>query len=72
MERDLERRQESYVARERAYKCRIDELEDELTSCRSGKTGWMKTDNKIGKLKQMQGQIMGNIDLVQDRTAKIL
>jgi len=72
LERDLERRQESYVARERAFKTRIDELEEEIAALRQEKTGWMKSDGKIGKLKAMQGQIISNIELVQDRTAKIL
>jgi len=34
LERDLERRQESYVARERAFKTRIDELEEEIAALR--------------------------------------
>ena len=93
LEKDLERRQESYVTRERAYKSRIDELEEELTLQRQEKTGWMKSDAKMNKLKQLQGiyrlsliyfsasfysyvlilgQIINNVTLVQDRTAKIL
>lgn len=72
LERDLERRQESYIARERAYKTRIDELEEELMLQRQEKTGWMNTDTKMDKLKQLQGQIVKNVTLVQDRTAKIL
>jgi hypothetical protein len=72
LEKDLERRQESYVTRERAYKARIDELEEELTLQRQEKTGWMKSDVKMNKLKQLQGQIINNVTLVQDRTAKIL
>lgn len=92
LEKDLERRQESYVTRERAYKSRIDELEEELTLQRQEKTGWMKSDVKMNKLKQLQGththtlllstscylylsisgQIINNVTLVQDRTAKIL
>jgi chromosome segregation ATPase len=72
VERDLERRQESYISRERAYKTRIDELEEELTRQRTRKTGWMKTDSKFMKLKTMQGQIVNNVELVQDRTARIL
>lgn len=40
LERDLERRQESYVTRERAYKLRIEELEEELSNQRSEKTGY--------------------------------
>ena len=72
LEKDLERRQESYVARERAYKTRIEELEDELKFQRQEKTGWMKSDTKMGKLKSMQGQIMKNVELVQDRTSRVL
>jgi len=72
LEKDLERRQESYISRERAYKTRIDELEEELTRQRTRKTGWMKTDTKLNKLKLMQNQIVNNVELVQDRTARIL
>ena len=72
VEKDLERRQESYIARERAYKIRIDELEEEVQQSRTEKTGWMKTDSKMQKLKQIQGQILNNVSLVQDRTAKII
>ena len=72
MEKDLERRQESYISRERAYKLRIDELEEELANQRLEKTGWMKSDKNISKLKGMQGQILNNVELVQDRTARIL
>jgi len=72
LERDLERRQESYVSRERAYKTRIEELEEELLSQRQEKTGWMKEDGKMSQLKAIQGQILNNVELVQDRTARIL
>ena len=47
LEKDLERRQESYISRERAYKVRIDELEEELTTQKQSKTGWMKSDTKV-------------------------
>jgi chromosome segregation ATPase len=72
LEKDLERRQESYIERERSYKTRIDELEQEVTLQRQNKTGWMKSNEKIQRLKHMQGQIINNVELVQDRTAKIL
>ena len=72
LEKDLERRQESYISRERAYKARIDELEGEVLSVREQKTGWMKADAKMLKLKKMQGAIMTNVELVQDRAARIL
>lgn len=72
VEDDLKRRQESYIARERGYKARISELEDEISSLKSNKTSWMKSNNKIVALKHIQSEILNNIDLVQDRTAKIL
>eukprot|EP01038_Epipyxis_sp_PR26KG_P015807 gene15807-21411_t len=72
LEKDLERRQESYISRERAYKVRIDELEEELTMQRQSKTGWMQGDAKIGRLRHLQSQILTNVELVQDRTARIL
>eukprot|EP01041_Mallomonas_annulata_P011130 gene11130-23265_t len=72
VEKDLARRQESYITRERAYKARIEELEDEMNHQRQNKTGWMKTDKKMEKLKVMQQQIVNNVELVQDRTARIL
>ena len=72
LEKDVERRQESYISRERAYKVRIDELEEELTSHKQMKTGWMNSDTKISKLKEMQNKILNNVELVQDRTARIM
>lgn len=72
LEKDLERRQESYIVRERAFKTRIEELESELESQRQSKTGWMKSDSKMTKLKGMQQAIIENVELVQDRTAKVL
>lgn len=69
---DIERRQETYIARERAYKQRIDELEEEFNRQKSGKTGWMRTDAKMSSLKHMQHQIVENVELVQDRTAHVL
>jgi hypothetical protein len=72
LEQDIERRQESYIERERKYKQRIDDLEEEFNRQKTDKSGWMKTDAKMSSLKQMQHQIVGNIENVQDRTAHIL
>ena len=44
VEKDLERRQESYVVRERAFRTRIEELESEIEGARDKKTGWMKEE----------------------------
>ena len=72
LEKDLERRQESYVIRERAFKTRIEELEAEIAGARNKKTGWMKNDEQMKKLKAAQKSIIENVELVQDRTAKVL
>lgn len=70
LEKDLERRQESYVTRERDYKTRIQE--QDLLLVRQTKTDWMKSDGKMSKLKSLQGQIIKNVDLVQDQTSRVL
>ena len=72
IEKDLERRQESYVVRERAFKARIEELESEIASSRDKKTGWMKENEQMKKLKAAQKLIIENVELVQDRTSKVL
>ena len=72
LEDELNTSQASYISRERAYKAKIDELEEEINDERHGKSGWMKTDGRMKKLKNMQKQIIDNVELVQDRTSKIL
>lgn len=72
LEKDLERRQESYIARERAYKARIEDLEEELNAQKALKTGWMNLDSKVMKLKNTHSKILDNVELVQERTARIL
>lgn len=72
LEKDLERRQESYVVRERVFKARIEELESEIAHTRDDKTGWMKENEKMKKLKSFQKAIIENVELVQDRTSKVL
>ena len=69
---DLSRSRESYVRRERAYKTRIDELEDELQRLKSNKMQWMASDDKMSNIKGMHKAIQGNVEMVQDRTTKIL
>jgi hypothetical protein len=72
LERMLEARQKSYIERERVWKIRIQELEEELAAQKEAKTGWMKTDVRMKDLKKKQGEILHNVNLVQDRTARIL
>lgn len=72
LENDVDRRQDSYITREKAYKTRINELEEELSQLRQNKVGVINTERKVEKLKAMQNQIINNVDLVQDRTSRIL
>jgi oligoribonuclease (3'-5' exoribonuclease) len=72
LERMLEARQKSYIERERVWKIRINELEEELAAQREEKTGWMRSDTRMKGLKNMQSKILENVELVQDRTARIL
>jgi len=64
--------QENFISRERAYKLRIEELEEESYRKRQEKTGWMKSDPKICQLKAMQSQILSNVAIVQDRFSRII
>ncbi|CAM9225328.1 unnamed protein product [Chrysoparadoxa australica] len=72
MDADLARRQESYIRRERAYNLRVEELEEELAAIKNGKTAWMREDKAMKEIKMMHSTILGNVDMVQDRTAKVL
>lgn len=72
LEEDLRRRQENYILRERAHLAKIEEYEEEIQNYRKQKVGWMNADDKSSKIKMFQQQILENIELVQDRTGKIL
>jgi hypothetical protein len=72
LEAELAKNQEEFVKNERAYKLRIEELEMGIQDQRKEKTGWMKSNEKMTKLKDVQGDILYRVELVQDRTAKIL
>lgn len=72
LEKDLERRNASYAAREEAYKERVAALEEELTSQQKGSGHAKKTDSKLSELKSIQAEILESVELVQDRTARIM
>ena len=46
LERDLDRRQESYITRETIFKSKIEELENEILRYRNEKTAWMDDRSK--------------------------
>ena len=62
----------SYIRRERSFNGRIEELEGELDKVKSGRSAWMTGNSKIEAIREMHSTVMGNIDAVQGRTAKIL
>jgi DNA repair exonuclease SbcCD ATPase subunit len=76
LEKDLERRKASYAAREDAYKERVAALEEELSNQQHGinveSTSWKKADYKLNELKSIQSEILDSVELVQDRTARIM
>lgn len=69
---ELQITQESFISRERAYKIRIDELEEQLAKKRKERIGWMDADPKISDLKKKQAQILSNVALVQDRFSRVV
>ena len=72
LERDLQRRQESYITREREYQLKIEELEASLNIQRQKKTDWMNSDDKLTRFKDMQNQIIKNVESVQEKASKVL
>ena len=72
LERDLQRRQESYITREREYQLKVEELEASLNIQRQKKTDWMNSDDKLTRFKDMQNQIIKNVESVQEKASKVL
>ena len=69
---DLKNSQESFISRERAYKTRMSELEEELAQVKNRKTGWMKTSATLNSLKEIHSEINERVELVQGRTSQIV
>lgn len=73
LEKDLERRKASYASREDAYKERVASLEEELSSQKKGPIHQQKkTESKLQELKAIQSEILESVEMVQDRTARIM
>jgi len=69
LEKDMERRKISYASREEAYKQRIVELEEEI----SNQSFTKKTvDPGLSELKAIKAEILESVEMVQDRTARIM
>lgn len=72
MREDLARSQESFISRERAYRTRIGELEDEFARVKNRKTGWMRSSGLLSQLREAHQSINENVELVQSRTSQIV
>jgi hypothetical protein len=72
LEKDVKRRQESYVMRERRDKEEIDGLQRELHALKSGKKQIIGGEKRMQIVKEMHAQIMKNVDNVQTTTSRIL
>jgi hypothetical protein len=72
LDKDLERRKASYYIREDAYKERVAALEEELVAQNRGSSSGKNSDGKLGELKLIQNEILESVELVQDRTARIM
>ena len=72
LEKDVKRRQESYVMRERRDKEEIDGLQRELQALKSGKKRIIGGEKRMQIVKEMHAQIMKNVDNVQTTTSRIL
>jgi chromosome segregation ATPase len=69
LDKDMERRKISYASREEAYKQRIVELEEEI----SNQSFTKKTvDPGLSELKAIKAEILESVEMVQDRTARIM
>jgi hypothetical protein len=72
LEADLQRRQESYLRRERAYKVHIEEMEEELEAARADRGACLEKDPKMSEIRGMHARILSNVGQVQGRTSRIL
>ena len=72
LEKDVKRRQESYVMRERKDKQEIDGLQRELEALKAGNKQIIGGDKRMKIVKEMHAQIMKNVDNVQTTTSRIL
>lgn len=72
MKEDLKNAQESFISRERAYRTRISELEEDFGRIKARKTGWMRSSAALRGLKDVHHRINESVELAQDRTAQIV
>jgi hypothetical protein len=69
LEREVERNRESYVTRERAYKQRIFELEEELQRRRRLRVTGLPA---LAGLANLQAEIVRGVEAVQERAKRVL
>lgn len=72
LEHDMERRKQSYIAREVDMKHVIHELQVENQKLVDEKMNWMTTDSKVQKIRALHKTVIKNIENVQSATASVL
>lgn len=72
LKEDLDRRQASYIRRERDYRTRVELLEAELGKAKKKRTQQLDADDHMEVLRDMHTNILGNIEHVQEQTSRIL
>lgn len=74
LQADLERRQESYIRRERQYKARIEELENSVLKLRDDRrtAAAGNCESKMENIRGIHRTIINCVEEVQGRTAKVL
>lgn len=72
LKEDLDRRQASYLRRERDYRTRVKLLEEELEKFKSQRSQSLDAREQMDQVRDMHETILGNIEHVQEQTARIL
>jgi len=72
LQAELKVKQEAFVKKERVYKLKIEEQEDQLASMKAERTEWMDQDESMTNLRKLHGEIQSMVGLVQNKTAKLV
>lgn len=72
LQQDMQRRQESYIRRERQYRVQIDELENALMKMRETQRDHLNYDLKMDDIRSVHREIQSSVAQVQERTTGIL
>ncbi|KAJ8608913.1 hypothetical protein CTAYLR_005271 [Chrysophaeum taylorii] len=72
LESELKQKQAEFIRRERVYKLRTSELNEELEGLKAEKTKWMDDDPEMRKLRGMHQEIVKNVSHLQGHTVRLV